>query len=115
MIQSHNRIVSLHRQKPLTALTKFYMQTKILKVVAQTEAVYVPSRKAGSGHVAKSVIRLKELGGEYEDEYACVAFGNLAECKFVEGDLVAAALRFQTREVNGQFYQDVVATEIQVI
>ena len=91
------------------------MRTIIAKVVAQTEAVYVPSRKAGSGQVAKSVIRLKELGGEYEDEYVCTLFGNLAECKFVEGDLVAAALRFQTREVNGQFYQDIVATEIQVI
>lgn len=83
--------------------------------MAQTEAVMVPSRKADSGQVAKSAIRLRELGGEFEDEYACVAFGNLAECKFVAGDLVAAALRFQTREVNGQFYQDVVATEIQVI
>ena len=54
------------------------MRTIIAKVVAQTEAVYVPSRKAGSGHVAKSVIRLRELGGEYEDEYVCTLFGNLA-------------------------------------
>jgi len=91
------------------------MQTKILKVVAQTEAVYVPSRKADRGQVAKSVIRLKELGGEFEDEYVCTLFGNLALCKFVVGDLVAASLRFQSHEVNGQFYQDVVATEIQVL
>ena len=101
--------------KVINGLGKEIMKTIVCKVVAQTEAVYVPSRKADGGQLAKSVIRLKELGGEYEDEYACVAFGNLAECKFVEGDLVAAALRFQTREVNGQFYQDVVATEIQVI
>lgn len=91
------------------------MKTIIAKVVAQTEAVYVPSRKADGGQVAKSAIRLKELGGGYEDEYVCALFGNLAECKFVAGDLVAAALRFQTHEVNGQFYQDVVAMEIQVI
>ena len=91
------------------------MQTKILKVVAQTEAVYVPSRKADGGQVAKSAIRLKELGGGYEDEYVCALFGNLAECKFVAGDLVAAALRFQTHESNGVSYQDVVATDVHVI
>jgi hypothetical protein len=91
------------------------MRTIIAKVVAQTEAVYVPSKKAENGQVAKSVIRLKELGGEYEDEFACTLFGNLALCKFVAGDLVAAALRFQAHESNGQFYQDVVATDVHVI
>ena len=91
------------------------MQTKILKVVAQTGAVYVPSKKAENGQVAKSVIRLKELGGEYEDEYVCTLFGNLALCKFVAGDLVVAALRFQSHESNGVSYQDVVATDVHVI
>ena len=91
------------------------MRTIIAKVVAQTEAVYVPSKKAENGQVAKSVIKLKELGGEFEDEYVCTLFGNVALCKFVAGDLVAAALRFQTHEVNGQFYSDIVATEIQVL
>ena len=92
-----------------------YMRTVICKVVAQTEAVYVPSKKAENGQLAKSVIRLKELGGEFEDEYVCTLFGNLAMCKFVAGDLVAASLRFQSHEVNGQFYSDIVATEIQVL
>lgn len=91
------------------------MKTVICKVVAQTEAVYVPSKKAENGQVAKSVIKLKKLGGEFEDEYVCTLFGNLALCKFVAGDLVAASLRFQSHEVNGQSYQDVVATEIQVL
>lgn len=91
------------------------MKTVICKVVAQTEAVYVPSKKAENGQVAKSVIRLKELGGEFEDEYVCTLFGNLAMCKYVAGDLVAASLRFQSHEVNGQFYQDVVATDVHVI
>ena len=91
------------------------MRTVICKVVAQTEAVYVPSRKADGGQLAKSVIKLKELGGEFEDEYVCTLFGNLALCKFVAGDLVAASLRFQSHEVNGQFYSDIVATEIQVL
>ncbi len=91
------------------------MKTIIAKVVAQTEAVYVPSRKADRGQVAKSVIKLKELGGEFEDEYVCTLFGNLALCKFVAGDLVAASLRFQSHESNGVSYQDVVATDVHVI
>ena len=92
------------------------MHTIIAKVVAQTEAVMVPSRKADSGQVAKSAIRLRELGGgEFGDEYVCTMFGNLAQVKFVAGDLVAAALRFQTHEVNGVSYQDVVATDVHVI
>ena len=39
-----------------------------LKVMAQTEPVYVPSKKQESGQLAKCMIRLKELGGDYEDE-----------------------------------------------
>ena len=101
--------------KVINGLGKEIMKTIVCKVVAQTEAVYVPSRKADRGQVAKSVIKLKELGGEFEDEYVCTLFGNLALCKFVAGDLVAASLRFQTREVNGQFYQDVVTTDVHVI
>ena len=91
------------------------MRPIIAKVVTQTGAVYVPSKKAENGQVAKSVIRLKELGGEFEDEYVCALFGNLALCKFVAGDLVVAALRFQSHESNGQSYQDVVATDVHVI
>ena len=101
--------------KVINGLGKEIMKTVICKVVAQTGAVYVPSKKAENGQVAKSVIKLKELGGEFEDEYVCTLFGNLAMCKFVAGDLVAASLRFQSHEVNGQSYQDVVATEIQVL
>ena len=88
------------------------MTTKILKVVAQTEPVYVPSKKSDSGQGAKCYIRLKELGGDYEDEYICAMFGNLALCKFTPGKLVVAALRFQTHESNGAFYQDIVASSL---
>ena len=88
------------------------MVTKILKVMAQTEPVYVPSKKTDSAQVAKSMIRLKELGGDYEDEYICAMYGNLALCKFTPGKLVMAALRFQTHESNGMFYQDIIASEI---
>ena len=38
--------------------------------------------------------------------------GSLAACKFYEGDLVAATLRFSTHEHQGQVFQDIVATDI---
>ena len=88
------------------------MQTKILKVMAQTEPVYVPSKKTDNGQLAKCYIRLRELGGDYEDEYICAMFGTLATCRFDVGKMVAASIRFQTHENNGAYYQDVVATEI---
>ena len=88
------------------------MKTIIAKVISQTEPTYVPSKKQESGQLAKSYIRLRELGGDYEDEYNCTMFGNLAECKFAVGKTVVASLRFQTHESNGSFFQDVVANEI---
>ena len=89
------------------------METKICKVISQTEPVYVNSKKQENGQLAKCYIRLRELGGEYENEYLCAMFGNLALCKFDTGRPVVASLRFQTHEANGAYYQDVVATEIE--
>lgn len=89
------------------------MKTIIAKVISQTEPTYVPSKKQESGQLAKSYIRLRELGGDYEDEYNCTMFGNLAECKFAVGKTVVASLRFQTHESNGAYYQDIVANDIQ--
>ena len=89
------------------------MQTKICKVVSQTDPVYVNSKKQENGQLAKCYIRLRELGGEYEDEYLCAMFGNLALCKFDTGRTVVASLRFQTHEANGAYYQDVVVNEIE--
>ena len=80
--------------------------------MAQTEAVYVPSKKSENGQLAKCYIRLRELGGDYEDEYICAMFGNLALCKFAVGKTVIASLRFQTHESNGSFFQDVIANDI---
>ena len=89
------------------------MQTNIYRVVSQTEASYVASQKAESGQLAKCVIRLMEFGGsKFGNEYACAMFGNFAQGKYFEGDLVAASLRFQVHEVNGAFYQDVVVNDI---
>lgn len=93
-------------------LAKIKMKTRLLKVVAQTEPVYVQSKKSENGRLAKCYIRLRELGGEYEDEYQCVLLGNIALCKFGIGTTVVAALRFQTHEANGVWYQDIVAVDI---
>ena len=83
--------------------------------MAQSEPVYVPSKKADNGQLAKSMIRLKELGGDYEDEYICAMFGNLALCRFAVESTVVASLRFQTHDSNGSYFQDVVASDIQNI
>ena len=89
------------------------MQTNIYRVVSQTEASYVASQKAESGQLAKCVIRLKEFGGsKFGNEYACTMFGNLAQCRFYEGDLVVASLRFQVHEVNGAVYQEVIVNDM---
>lgn len=60
------------------------METKVFRVVSQTDVTYVPSSKEASGQLAK----------------------------FYENDVVAAALRFQVYEANGNCYQDVTATDI---
>lgn len=88
------------------------MQTKFCKVIAVTEPVYVQSKKNENNVIAKCSIRLRELGGDYEDEYQCTLLGDLALTKFAEGKTVAASLRFSTHESNGVWYQDIVAKEI---
>ena len=62
------------------------METKILRVVRQGEAFGVQSAKAEGGSIQK--------------------------CKFYEGDVVAATLRFSTHEYQGQTFQEILATDI---
>ena len=99
------------------------METKILRVVRQGEAFGVQSAKAEGGSIQKCNIVLRELGGsrsaegrlqgkKFENEYACAMLGPLAACKFYEGDLVAATLRFSTHEYQGQVFQEILATDI---
>ena len=89
------------------------METKILHVVSQGVVTYVPSTKQEGGQLAKCVIRLKEFGGgKFGNEYVCTMFGNLSQCRFSEGDLVVASLRFQVHEVNGSVYQEIVANDV---
>ena len=89
------------------------MQTYICRVVSQGTVSYIPSTKQEGGQLAKCIIRLREFGGgKFGNEYACTMFGNLAQCRFTEGDLVVASLRFQVHEVNGTVYQEVVANDV---
>ena len=113
------------------------MEIRILKVVRQGEAFSVQRRKAASereqsdaridsaereqarpqvkaegGQIQKCNIVLKELGGKFENEYVCAMLGNLAACRFYEGDVVLATLRFSTHEYQGQTFQEVLVTEL---
>ena len=89
------------------------METKILKVVRQGEAFSVQSSKSDSGSIQKCNIVLREMGGgKFENEYVCAMLGNLAACRFYEGDVVAATLRFSTHEYQGQIFQEILATDI---
>lgn len=89
------------------------METKILKVVQQGEAFAVQSQKTESGQTSKCNIVLQELGGsKYENQYAATMLGNMAQCVFQSGDVVAATLRFSTHEHNGAVYQDILVTDV---
>ena len=88
------------------------MQAKILKVVRQGEAFSVQSAKSENGTIQKCNIVLREMGGKYENEYVCAMLGNLAACKFYEGDVVAATLRFSTHEYQNQVFQEILVTDI---
>ena len=88
------------------------MVTKILRVVRQGEAFGVQSAKAEGGQIQKCNIVLRELGGKFENEYVCAMLGNLAACRFYEGDIVCATLRFSTHEYQGQTFQEVLANDI---
>jgi len=38
--------------------------------------------------------------------------GNLAACRFYEGDIVIATLRFSAHEYQGQTFQEILATDV---
>ena len=82
------------------------------RVKAQSETFTVPSQKAEGGQISKCNIVLQELGGKYENSYVATILGEQANIRFELDDLVAASLRFSTREYNGQTYQDIVVSEI---
>ena len=85
---------------------------KFFRIQAQSETFLVPSQKAEGGQLPKCNIVLQELGGKYENSYVASILGEQAKTRFAKDDLVVAALRFSTREYNGQVYQDIVVNEI---
>ena len=93
----------------------YYMYTQIMRVVQQGEAFAVQSQKSENGQMMKCNIVLQEMGGKYENQYAAAMLGNMAQCKFAPGTLVAVTLRFTTREYNGQVYQDILVTDIEKV
>ena len=82
------------------------------RIKAQSETFAVSSQKAEGGQISKCNIVLQELGGKYENSYVATILGDQARTRFELNDLVAASLRFSTREYNGQVYQDIVVNEI---
>ena len=91
------------------------METKSMRVVQQSEAFAVQSQKAENGQTMKCNIMLQEMGGKYENQYVAAILGNLATNKFTPGDIVAATMRFSTREYNGAHYQDILVTDIKCL
>ena len=81
------------------------MYTQIMRVVQQGEAFAVQSQKSENG----------QMGGKYENQYAAAMLGNMAQCKYAPGELVAVTLRFTTHEHNGQVYQDILVTDIEKV
>ena len=105
--------LTITRPRSKEAVFRNNMEVKILKVVRQGEAFSVQSSKQESGQISKCNIVLKELGGsKFENEFVCTMLGNLAGCRFYEGDVVIATLRFSTHDFQGQTYQEILATDI---
>ena len=89
------------------------MEAKPFRVVRQGESFSVQSKNSESGSIQKCNIVLRELGGsKYANELVCDMLGNLAACRFYEGDVVLATLRFSTHDYQGQVFQDVLVTDI---
>ena len=91
------------------------MNAQIRRVVQQGESFAVHSQKSENGQMMKCNIILQEMGGKDENQYAAAMLGNIAQCKFAPGTLVAVPLRFTTREYNGQVYQDILVTDIEKV
>lgn len=79
----------------------------IFKIIAQTEPQTINTQ---NGQTQKSIVVLQELGGKYENSFAAALIGN--QTKFSPNDIVYAALRFSSREYQGNWYQDITIQEI---
>ena len=75
----------------------------LTRVVQQGEAFAVQSQKSENGQMMKCNIVLQEMGGKYENQYAAAMLGNMAQCKYAPGELVAVTLRFTTLSTMVRF------------
>jgi len=83
---------------------------QFFKVIAQQEPFSVT--KQDGSQLSKCIIVLQEIGGKFENSYACNLLGNSALCKFYPGDLVFASLRFTHSEYQGRFYNEISVQDI---
>lgn len=82
----------------------------LFKVITQKEPFKVQKQDGTS--IPKCSIILQEIGGQFENTFACTLLGNAAECKYFPNDYVWASLRFSTREYQNQSYQDILVQDI---
>ena len=99
---------AIHRK----AEAERYIMKSIFKVIKQGEPQQVASQKAEGGQLNKCMITLQEWGDKYGNTFVCTLLGNSALCRWSAGDIVLASLRFQAREYNGQWYQDITGNDI---
>ena len=111
-LSARSELELMSHERKARSCSCFIMNSKIMRVVQQGEAFAVQSQKSENGQMMKCNIVLQEMGGKYENQYAAAMLGNIAQCKFAPGTLVAVTLRFTTREYNGQVYQDILVTDI---
>ena len=76
------------------------------------DVITLSAGKFNGTTISKCSIILQEIGGQFENSFACTLLGNAAECKYFPNDCVWASLRFSTREYQGQFYQDILVQDI---
>lgn len=82
----------------------------LFKVVNQSQPSTVQKQDGTS--ISKCTIVLQEIGGKYENTFVATLLGNAATCRFYPGDYVWAALRFSSREYQGNSYQDITVQDI---
>ena len=84
----------------------------IFRVVNCGDVFSVKSEKSENGMLNKRNLVLQELGGKFENQFAVSLLGNSALCQYYPGDIVYGVLRFQVREYNQQYFQDITVSEI---
>ena len=88
---------------------KKIMTSIIARVVSQTDTFDVNTK---DGVKPKCYIYLKEVNGDYADDFYCSMLGPMATCKYAEGDVVNVSLKMRTYESNGQHHQGIEVRDI---